>query len=97
MVRKLLVFALAVVMATEANGCHEFWNRQRYPCNEYFRICKDHIEGFEGYLRLPVSQEMNPQKMSSDDRKLFENGDIKISFSHELDVLHPWEGLCFVC
>ena len=92
MVRELLAFALTAIIAIEANGCPAMWNRQQYPCNEYFHICRDHIEGFEGYLRLPVLQEMNPQKMSSDDRKLFENGDIKITFSHELDVLHPWEG-----
>jgi len=91
MVHKLLALVLVLVNASVANGCSDMWNRQEYPCNQYFHICNDHIEGFEGYLRLPVLQEMNPQKMSSDDRKLFENGDIKITFSHELDVLHPWE------
>lgn len=34
---------------------------------------------------------MNPQKQSAEERKLFENGDIKITFNRELTNLHAWE------
>ena len=89
------VLTLALVASAAANsscGGNPMSNQNEFPCNQYFHVCKRHIEGYEGYLRIPVLQEMNPRQQSVDDRKLFADGDVKITFNRKLSVLHAWEG-----
>ena len=96
----ILLALTAIIMASQwsdvgANRCYggPMGNQGEFPCNQYFHVCRRHIEGYEGYLRLPVLQEMNPWRQNKEDRELFENGDVHITFNKELSVLHAWEGI----
>jgi len=97
--KTIMLTLTAIIMASQwsdvgaNNRCYgqPMGNQGEFPCNQYFHVCRRHIEGYEGYLRLPVLQEMSPWRQSKADRKLFENGDVNITFNTELSVLHAWE------
>lgn len=80
-------------MCNPNDGLTPIWNHKEFPCNRYFKVCRFHHEGREGLLQLPVKQNMKPDEDNQKElERLFENGDVNITFSHPINALDVPEG-----